>query len=294
MTALNPIIAGYTTPLQPLSPVGQPGNHDHSPGQKVQLDQQPVDRYTPGSAHSQQLRPSVNKGGCHCGQCSRCAAGVYERQSAAVEQGSAQEKADNAEGEEPLPAVDEKSSKTSPNVTKGPDGEPLNQQEMAQVAQLQARDAEVRAHEQAHLSAAGGLATSGMSFQYQKGPDGRRYAVGGEVSIDTSQGSTPAETISKMARVRAAALAPASPSSQDRKVAAAASRQMSEARQQLQLDESEARQEAVKEAADALAGEKKSSAEAEESSAPALGPQLAAYAKNTSPIARPALFQAVA
>ena len=44
-------------------------------------------------------------------------------------------------------------------------------------------DREERQHEQAHLSAAGGHARGGPSYQYETGPDGKRYAVGGEVSI---------------------------------------------------------------------------------------------------------------
>lgn len=93
----------------------------------------------------------------------------------------------------------------------------------AQVLKLQARDREVRAHEQAHLAAAGQFATSGPSFTYQTGPDGRRYAVGGEVGIDTSAvPDDPEATIAKARQIRAAALAPAQPSGQDLAVAAKA------------------------------------------------------------------------
>ena len=42
-----------------------------------------------------------------------------------------------------------------------------------------------RAHEMAHLAAAGGLAT-GPYYEYQQGPDSKQYAVGGHVNIDTS------------------------------------------------------------------------------------------------------------
>ena len=92
----------------------------------------------------------------------------------------------------------------------------------------------VRAHEQAHLASAGGYAVSGASFQYQRGPDGRRYAVGGEVQIDTSDESDPEKTIQKMNVVRAAALAPANPSSQDRSIAAKATAGIVEAQRELQ------------------------------------------------------------
>ncbi|MES2048753.1 MAG: putative metalloprotease CJM1_0395 family protein [Pseudomonadota bacterium] len=99
----------------------------------------------------------------------------------------------------------------------------LSDKAKALVRSLQARDQQVRAHEQAHLAASGGLATSGASYTYQKGPDGVSYAIGGEVTIDVSGGSTPEETIARAAKIRAAALAPADPSGQDRAVAAAAS-----------------------------------------------------------------------
>jgi hypothetical protein len=109
----------------------------------------------------------------------------------------------------------------------------LSPEELAQLDKLKTRDREVRQHEQAHLSAAGGLAISGASYTYQKGPDGVNYAIGGEVSIDTSPGRTPEETISRARAIRAAALAPADPSGQDRAVAAQASQMEGEARAEI-------------------------------------------------------------
>jgi len=105
----------------------------------------------------------------------------------------------------------------------------LSKKDQAQIQQLKSRDAEVKTHEQAHLSAAGSLATSGASFTYATGPDGIRYAIGGEVSIDTSKvKGDPAATIKKAEIIQSAALAPASPSGQDKAVAAQA-RAMAEA-----------------------------------------------------------------
>ncbi len=94
--------------------------------------------------------------------------------------------------------------------------------EKMQVSKLQVVDAAVRAHEAAHLAAGGGVAKGGASFGYEKGPDGKMYAVSGEVPIDMSEGNSPDETISKMQQVRAAAMAPADPSPQDYKVASTA------------------------------------------------------------------------
>ncbi len=117
--------------------------------------------------------------------------------------------------------------------------EELTEEEQQEVAELEARDLEVKTHEQAHLAAAGSLAMGGASYEYEEGPDGSRYAVGGEVSIDTSPGATPEETIAKMQQVKAAAMAPAEPSSQDRSVAASATQQLAAARQEMTADNAE-------------------------------------------------------
>lgn len=115
----------------------------------------------------------------------------------------------------------------------------------AELTRMQARDREVRAHEQAHLAAGGRWVTSGPSYSYQTGPDGRRYAVGGEVGIDSSPVSgDPQATIDKARQVRAAALAPAEPSAQDLKVAARASAMEQKAQAELARAEREARYDA--------------------------------------------------
>lgn len=108
--------------------------------------------------------------------------------------------------------------------------------EIAQViSQLKARDTEVRAHEMAHLAAAGSYSTGGMSFSYQTGPDGRQYAVGGEVGIDTSPiAGDPEATMMKAQVIQRAALAPAEPSAQDIKVASMATQMMAQARVEIQ------------------------------------------------------------
>lgn len=109
----------------------------------------------------------------------------------------------------------------------------LSDADAALLAKLQARDRAVRQHEMAHLAVSGGLATSGASFTYQKGPDGVDYAVGGEVSIDTSPGRTPEDTIARARQIQAAALAPADPSGQDRAVASQAAQMEIAARAEL-------------------------------------------------------------
>lgn len=98
----------------------------------------------------------------------------------------------------------------------------LSKKEFAELRELQFRDREVRTHEQAHLAAAGSMAKSGAKFTFKTGPDGKQYAVEGEVAISLSEGQTPQETMARARTIRAAAMAPANPSSQDRSVAAQA------------------------------------------------------------------------
>lgn len=109
----------------------------------------------------------------------------------------------------------------------------LSKGEQQAVKELAARDREVKAHEAAH-KAAGGSLTGPASFSYTTGPDGKRYATGGEVSIDTSEvPGNPQATVLKANRIRAAALAPAEPSGQDRKVAALAGQMAADARAEM-------------------------------------------------------------
>ncbi|WP_301100545.1 putative metalloprotease CJM1_0395 family protein [Propionivibrio sp.] len=115
----------------------------------------------------------------------------------------------------------------------------LTPEEQQQVQQLRQTDRQVRAHEQAHLAVGADLVRGGPSYSYQTGPDNQRYAVSGEVSIDTSPGRSPAETIPKAQHIRATALAPAEPSPQDNSVAAQASSMESEARIELAVQQRE-------------------------------------------------------
>ncbi|MCV0426540.1 MAG: hypothetical protein K5905_13810 [Roseibium sp.] len=118
------------------------------------------------------------------------------------------------------------------------DGDGLNEAEEKQVKELAKRDREVRAHEQAHARV-GGPYAGAPSYTFQQGPDGKRYAVGGEVKIDTAKERTPEQTIRKMQIVIRAATAPAEPSSQDMKVAQQARSQMTEAQAELRKQKSE-------------------------------------------------------
>lgn len=112
---------------------------------------------------------------------------------------------------------DKKNSSESktPNTVK-------EEKEKKSIENLKQRDSEVKAHEQAHMNAAGSLA-SPPKYKTKTGPDGKQYAVSGSVNIDTSEGRTPEETIAKAKIIKKAALAPKNPSAQDYKVAQKAS-----------------------------------------------------------------------
>ncbi|MET6757204.1 putative metalloprotease CJM1_0395 family protein [Pseudoalteromonas sp. NCIMB_1079] len=113
------------------------------------------------------------------------------------------------------------------------------EQEQQQITELKARDTEVRIHEQAHASV-GGQHAGSPSYEYQRGPDGTNYAVGGEVQIDVSEiPGDPQATIDKMQTVRAAALAPAEPSGADRSIAADATQKLAAAQAELAQPEKE-------------------------------------------------------
>lgn len=92
--------------------------------------------------------------------------------------------------------------------------------ELRRIAELERIDTEVKAHEQAHINAGRGLITSAPSYAYTYGPDGKQYAISGEVGIDTSPEQEAQANIDKGQRIQDTALAPADPSPQDYQVAA--------------------------------------------------------------------------
>lgn len=115
----------------------------------------------------------------------------------------------------------------------GTDKDKLTDDQQRQVEKLKERDKEVKTHEQAHLSAAGGLNASAPTFTYQTGPDGKQYAIGGEVSISFTPTGDPQKDLQAAEAMKSAALAPADPSSQDRSVAQAADKMIVQAQQEI-------------------------------------------------------------
>ena len=131
--------------------------------------------------------------------------------------------------------LEEKKAKQN-QKTDNPDD--LNDDEKRLVKDLSSRDNEVKAHEAAHQASGGGM-TGAASYTYQQGPDGKMYAIGGEVSIASPSGSTPEETIKNARQIAAAAMAAGNPSPQDFSVASSARVMEMKAQQQLSKEAQE-------------------------------------------------------
>lgn len=152
---------------------------------------------------------------------------VQEENGASAEQDSARDESSDPDTGDDAAINGAPAEGAGSEDGEGADG--LTEEEREQVSELKQRDAEVRRHEQAH-KAVGGQHAGSISFTYEAGPDGQRYAVGGEVPIDTSAvAGDPAATIQKLQQVRSAALAPASPSAADQAIAARASQGIQQA-----------------------------------------------------------------
>jgi len=84
------------------------------------------------------------------------------------------------------------------------------------IKKLEERDRAVRAHESAHVMAAGGYVMGEPTYRTVIGPDGRAYAVEGEVKINVAPVvGDPAATRRKAQILLNAAMAPAGPSGAD-------------------------------------------------------------------------------
>jgi len=99
------------------------------------------------------------------------------------------------------------------------------------VERLKTIDAQVRAHEQAHMAALNGYARGAPQYTHIMGPDGRLYATGGNIDVDLRPiPGNPQATIRKARILRRAAYGPMQPSGPDMRIAAAAYRLEMEAR----------------------------------------------------------------
>jgi hypothetical protein len=169
-----------------------------------------------------------------------------------------------------LVGLESTGSSISPSSSGVPSGgreqqELQEQQDLEISRELAERDREVRAHEQTHASI-GGQYASAPSYTYERGPDGRMYAVEGEVKIDTSPiPNDPQATLEKAEVIQRAALSVAEPSSADRAAAADARAMAAEARTQILQSESDAQ---------AAQAERADSAEDEDDNKPSAGERL--------------------
>jgi hypothetical protein len=145
-----------------------------------------------------------------------------------------QSKADSTQGK---PAVQDEVENAKLHHNHHPETHPANDDpleltpdEKKKLTRLQQIDQEIRIHEHLHAATGGPYVRGGPTFQLVLGPDGRQYAVGGHVDIDTTTAATPEETIRKARVIKAAATAPAHPSGADMLIAAQASMMEVEAR----------------------------------------------------------------
>lgn len=153
--------------------------------------------------------------------------GTFENKKLAEEKTSALLQDSVTISQEAQKAYETLKTKTPPAQKK----EELSQEEKKEVEKLKKRDTEVKNHEMSHKMAAGSYG-GGIVYEYENGPDGNKYAVGGHVDIDLSKEKSPDATITKAQIVKRAALSPADPSAEDKQVAAEAQKMEDEARKE--------------------------------------------------------------
>ena len=89
-----------------------------------------------------------------------------------------------------------------------------DEQDFARVLEkFKQSDSDIRTHEQIHASI--GHTTTPISYNYQQGPDGKMYAVGGHVRLDTSIPDDPKAAAFKLDQIQRASSGPAELSSAD-------------------------------------------------------------------------------
>jgi hypothetical protein len=117
-----------------------------------------------------------------------------------------------------LHALDQKASleKTSQNKQDYIEvsGQQLDKNDYERVlAKFKSADSHIRAHEQNHASH--GTTTAPIQYNYQMGPDGKMYAVGGSVRLDTSIPDDPKAAQIKLDQIKRSANTNSDPSGAD-------------------------------------------------------------------------------
>ncbi|HRX16383.1 MAG TPA: putative metalloprotease CJM1_0395 family protein [Spirochaetota bacterium] len=98
----------------------------------------------------------------------------------------------------------------------------LSESRKRMLDELKQRDNHVRQHESSHANSPGVIQYGAPRFKYQLGPDGRPYAVGGEVTLGTMPSDNPQTARINADALRKAALANGDPSPQDLAAASSA------------------------------------------------------------------------
>jgi hypothetical protein len=235
------MLANSVLPVTPtqsglLSPVGETvGSASFAPIEAVSStrlsrevpEQRPQPNFAPENSGRADIAPVANSVGASSADVNGSQGA--EQQEAQNQTSTAEEQGDSSQ--DSASQKDDQAQREADQIQQRQ--EQQQKQDLDIIRQLSQRDNEVRAHEQAHSSVGGQYAGSAQ-YSYQRGPDGVNYAVGGEVPIDTGViNGDPRATLEKMQIVQRAALAPAEPSSQDRRVAALASQQASQARAEI-------------------------------------------------------------
>lgn len=74
------------------------------------------------------------------------------------------------------------------------------------VEKFKSKDKEIRNHEQIHANL--GKSSSPINYNYQMGPDGKLYAMGGYVKLDVSMPTDPKAAMAKIEQIKKASSSP--------------------------------------------------------------------------------------
>ncbi len=107
------------------------------------------------------------------------------------------------------------------------------------IRDLKDRDRQVRQREEAHVRAAGSLASGGAKYRYEIGPDGKQYAVEGHTDIKVRQGNTPEERLRNAHRAEQAASAGGAVTPKSSQTLAEARREAAEAKREIEKEQKE-------------------------------------------------------
>ncbi len=185
----------------------------------IAMDATPRSAITRSADHSS-VNPNTRMDTLTLSDAARAAAypelpGAVRNDNTAIERREQEDDADQRRED------DQKQTKPSEDDEPEAQDQELTEEEKREVEELRQTDQKVRAHEQAHAAAG----ATNVRYDYQTGPDGRQYAVGGTADISAQAPAGDHDSKLEQARkMKAAALAPADPSPQDMAVAAKAAR----------------------------------------------------------------------